>query len=235
MREGGETMGRKLVLATATLCASGAVGLGMLAGGAATTKGRAVSCGAPAYAVHTAGSSVAGLELTYAKRRCSPPAVAVSSSAGRRLPPADRNDDTTFIYGSCKPTGPKRDPGGCTTPLEVQSAPSCERNFRRYRTIDGPYPHRSLTVRGAPAASFDNGTIMEIYTGRTTISIFGHRASLVPRAARKVYRLSGRDAPALGTRSGRYVRGFARSVRTARVGAPLARPARSALRPGARC
>jgi hypothetical protein len=227
-------MGRKLVIAGATVCACAAVALGVLAGGAAPTKGTTVACGAPGYAVHTAGPSLAGLELTYAKRRCTGPAVSVSSSS-RRVPPAQRNDNTTFIYGDCDPTGPKKDPGGCTAPLEVQSAPSCERNFRLYRTVDGPYPHRSLTVRGAPAASYDNGTIVEIYTDATTISIFGHRASLVHRAARRVYPLSGRDAPALGARSSRYVRTFGRSAVTARVGAPLARPARSSLRPGARC
>jgi hypothetical protein len=227
-------MGRKLVMTGATVCACAAVAVGVLARGAAPTNGRAVACGAPGYAVHTAGPSVAGLGLTYANRRCTQPAVSVSSSR-RRVPPAERNDNTTFIYGDCDPTGPKKDPGGCTAPLEVQSAPSCERNFRLYRNIDGPYPHRSLTVRGAPAASYDNGTILEIYTGRTTISIFGHRASLVRRAARRVYALSGRDAPALGARSSRYVRGFGRSARTARVGAPLARPAGSSLRPGARC
>jgi len=234
MSEERKTMRSKLILGTAALCASAAVGVGMLSGGAASTKARAVACGAPPYAVHAAGSSVAGLELTYAKRRCSQPAVAVSA-AGRRVPPADRNDNTTFIYGDCNPTGPQKDPGGCTAPLEVQSAPSCQRNFRLYRTIDGRYPYRSLTVRGAPAASYDNDTILEIYTGRTTISIFGHRASLVRRAARRVYRLSATDAPATGARSSRYVRSFGRSARTARVGTRLASPATSSLRPGRRC
>jgi hypothetical protein len=227
-------MGRKLVMTGATVCACAAVAVGVLARGAAPTNGRAVACGAPGYAVHTAGRSVAGLGLTYAKRRCTQPAVSISSSRGR-VPPAERNDNTTFIYGDCDPTGPKKDPGGCTAPLEVQSAPSCERNFRLYRNIDGPYPHRSLTVRGAPAASYDNGTIMEIYTGRTTISIYGHRASLVRRAARRVYRLSGTDAPRYGARSSRYVRGFAGGARTARIGGRLARPAASSLRAAGRC
>lgn len=77
-------------------------------------------------------------------------------------------------------------------PLQVQSTPLCEAHAALYTTPGDtlgsslPYPHENLTIKGVPAASFDGGTILEIYTGHTTISIKGTDATLVRLAADSV-------------------------------------------------
>ena len=42
---------------------------------------------------------------------------------------------------------------------------------------------RWATIKGGPAAAFDGGRILEIYTVHTTITIYGQRPELVQRAA----------------------------------------------------
>jgi hypothetical protein len=64
-------------------------------------------------------------------------------------------------------------------PIEVQSTPLCEQQA-------GLYPDREArwaTIKGVPAAAFDGGRILEIYTADTTITIYGQRPELVQRAA----------------------------------------------------
>ena len=77
------------------------------------------------------------------------------------------------------------DPGGCTAPIEVQSAPLCERPASLYtQGADAePYPKEDLPIQGVPAALYDEGTIIELYTGQATIAIFGHDLAQVRRAA----------------------------------------------------
>ncbi len=43
--------------------------------------------------------------------------------------------------------------------------------------------YESRTIKGVPAASFDGGRILEIYTAKTTITIYGQDPELVLRAA----------------------------------------------------
>jgi hypothetical protein len=220
----------RALLAALGVLVLGAAGLAY-SGDRKDSRARAsASCAAPAFTVHAGGASIAGLPLTYAARSCEAP-VAVPAAAGGTAPPALRNDHTTFIYGDCTPDGPRRDPGGCAAPLEIQSAPTCERNYRLYRSVDGRlYPYKRLTIRGVPAASFDRGTTIEIYTGRTTISIFGNRRSMVRRAAESLYPLSKAEAPTLRSASSGYVARFARTARPARADkGPLARPASGAI------
>ena len=172
----------------AALVACAAMAFSLLGSGAEPTRGSQHGCGAPDYRVHTAGPSIAGLPLTHTKRSCEPPPALVVTASSGAPPPATRNDHTSYVYGDCTPGGPRKDPGGCTAPVEIQSAPHCERNYRLYRGLDGRlYPHRLLRIRGVPAASFDGGTVIELYTGHTTISIFGERPALVRRAAEEVH------------------------------------------------
>lgn len=225
-------MNRPKTLLAAVLTTGAAGGIAVLGIGG-TAPARPVKpkpCTAPAYQTHTVGSSFDGLKLTYANNSCEPSVALGVAASGKVLRPP-RNDNTTFIYGDCQPSGPKGDPGGCTAPLEIQSAPACERNARRYQTADGaPYPHKNLRIRGVPAASYDEGTILEIYTGRTTISIFGDRPSQVRRAAEALYGLSDGQAPAQGATSSGYIHKFfaARLSATRRTN-PLARPAATAF------
>lgn len=155
-------------------------------------------CADPAYDVYAGGGSFEGLKVSYAERRCEPaPAGVEAATASARV--SGRNDNTTFLYGTCRPAGPERDPGGCAVPLEVQSAPSCERNPSRYRDVDGRLlRHRKLKVRGVPAAAYDRGRTLEVYTGHTTISVFGDDPARVLRMARAVVPVSAAGAPRLG-------------------------------------
>jgi hypothetical protein len=98
-----------------------------------------------------AGERVNGLPLTEVLHR-SGPAQHVS-----------------FVYGDCTPA----DDGGCAPPVEIQVWPACRRNLHLY---DGgppgtPLPERT-TVRGAPAAFFEDGQRLELQTSRSTIVVF---------------------------------------------------------------
>lgn len=122
---------------------------------------------APRFTTYNAGASLAGLLMTNAHRTCE------KSNA----PGEVRTDDVTYSYGSCDASG-----GSCMPPVEVQSAPLCERHAALYSPTDAdgePYPVTSLTIRGVPAASYENGTIVEIYAGDTTITVRAQPTGLV--------------------------------------------------------
>ncbi|MDQ4040145.1 MAG: hypothetical protein M3141_00165 [Actinomycetota bacterium] len=93
----------------------------------------------------------------------------------------------SYIYGDCTP-GPE---GPCAPPVEVQSWPSCIRNVSQYTVgpghptldPDSPYPHSKTTINGLPAVVFDGGLQIELYTGRTTIDVYGTDPSVVLEAA----------------------------------------------------
>lgn len=85
-----------------------------------------------------------------------------------------RNDSATyvsFIYGECNASSET----GCAPPGEVQVWPACRRNPSLYkgpRSPISPAPEQT-TVRGVPAASFEDGHRLEIQTGVSTVVIFG--------------------------------------------------------------
>jgi hypothetical protein len=95
-----------------------------------------------------------------------------------------RRDDTadfvSFVYGDCV----ARDDQGCAPPLEIQVWPACKRNLGLY-TPSGPgmpVPERT-TVRGVPAAFFEDDRL-ELQTGSSTVVVFaGSRARLLHVAA----------------------------------------------------
>lgn len=133
----------------------------------------------PLYDVYWLDGAFGGLTLTETERLCEP-----------YDPELGRNEYVSFIYGDCTVDDSEDDhPGGCLAPLEIQSAPLCERHAGLYSTgleQGEPYPHESLRIRGVPAASFDDGTVLELYAGETTIAIFGDDAQLVRDAANAV-------------------------------------------------
>jgi hypothetical protein len=74
--------------------------------------------------------------------------------------------------------------------LQISSAPACERPHSLYHRYTGPpeldlgaYPHRHSRFRGVPAAVFDDGTRLELYTNDATVSIVGPDQGTVRRAA----------------------------------------------------
>lgn len=101
-----------------------------------------------------------------------------------------RANFVSYIYGSCDPV--ETEQHGCSPPLEVQSWPACERALADYTVgPDSARPvYQSLLVRGASAASFEDGHRLEVYTGGSTVVIFGEDAPQVQRAADALRRSS---------------------------------------------
>ncbi len=158
----------------------------------------------PAYTVYYLGATIEGLPVTDVTRTADPPHP--------ETPEFGRADDVVYIYGDC-PTYPPGSPaskveGGCVTPIQIQSTPLCEAHAALYttpggNTLDGsvPYPHTALRIKGVPAASFEGGTILELYTGHTTISIKGTDANQVRRVADNLRVAPARASPAWVRRS----------------------------------
>jgi hypothetical protein len=85
-----------------------------------------------------------------------------------------RRNDVSFIYGWCR-----AEQEACLPPLQVQAWDACQRNLGLFDYL----PERRLTVRGVPAATWEGGWSMDLYTGRVAIAIFGRNPDQVARAA----------------------------------------------------
>jgi hypothetical protein len=132
-----------------------------------------------AYPVYSVGSEFDGDALT-----------AIHHRVGAETRAPVRADYVSLKYGTCEPDSDS----GCAAPLEMQTWPACKRNRSMYLLapdIDGdgpgkaiPYPREDVTVRGVPAAFFDSGSRLELYTGEVTIVLFGRtRTQLLEAAA----------------------------------------------------
>jgi hypothetical protein len=143
-----------------------------------SVEGAAMFPNFPLYAV---GESFEGLALTGMTRRVE----------ARTAPDPTRANFVGFRYGDCTPSGES----GCPAPLEIQVWPACERNFSSYSLtpLGDPLPHERLTVRGAPAAFFEEGQRLELYTGSVTVVLFGQGKAQLLRAASE---LGGANASA---------------------------------------
>ena len=162
------------------------------------------------------GRAFEGLALRAVLRDCDRPV--------KGEPYPGRTNVMTAVYGDCRV--PASQDGGCLPPLEISSAPACEDNpslYRRYPGAGGlPTAHRSTRLRSTSAASFDDGRLMEIYTGATTITVAGDDARQVRRAATAL-----RSAPAGlrvrmngPARKGAGLAALARAARSATASAP---------------
>lgn len=118
------------------------------------------------YPLYNAGDEVAGLPLSYVLKQ-----------------PAGKTDSVTvsFMYGDCVAA---EDDAGCAPPIEIQNWPACVRNPSLYKGQGGfgPTP-RETTVRGAPAAFFEDGQRIDVQTGTTTVVVFGRSESEVAAVA----------------------------------------------------
>lgn len=85
----------------------------------------------------------------------------------------------SFIYGSCDPGSGSPDEGGCAVPLEVQNWSICD----RYRALYPGHTPKPFSFRGAKAGHINGFTI---YTGRTTLVIFGRLNQQAARSLRAV-------------------------------------------------
>lgn len=108
------------------------------------------------FLLYDAGERVDGLPLTAVLRR------------------EDTADFVSFVYGDCV----AGDDAGCAPPAEIQVWPACRRNLGMYdepRADSGP--SERIVLRGVPALLFDDGTRLELETGRSTVVVFaGTRA-----------------------------------------------------------
>jgi hypothetical protein len=123
------------------------------------------------FALYSVGDSFENLPLHAITRRDDAPHPA------ERV----RADYVGFVYGDCVAS----DEQGCPPPLEIQVWPACERSIADYSlTPTGdPLPHESTFVRGAPAAWFEDGLRLEVYSGDVTVVVFGVDHAQIGRAA----------------------------------------------------
>jgi hypothetical protein len=75
------------------------------------------------------------------------------------------------------------DRDSCTAPLELQIWPACLRNPAAYPRLS---PQESLVIRGAPAYFYENGSCLEVTTGRVTAVFFGGSRDLLLQAAQSL-------------------------------------------------
>lgn len=129
--------------------------------------------------VFSLGESFEGLQLTESFRRCETPEGLW----------AWRANMTTYIYGDCEAD----DDLGCAAPVEVQTWPACERSWADYESAAVTDAVHGYT-RGVPSVSLDGGRRLELYTGRSTVVIFGDDPAQVLRAASDA-RVEGQSSP----------------------------------------
>jgi hypothetical protein len=84
-----------------------------------------------------------------------------------------RRDDTadyvSFVYGDCRPSAPD---GGCAPPAEIQVWTAARRSLGSYDASRGGSMPELTSIRGSPAAFFDAGTRLELYTAQVTVVLF---------------------------------------------------------------
>jgi hypothetical protein len=155
------------------------------------------------------GGSFQGLAVERS-RRCEQPSAAEIALPPDAKPPTSGINMELAVYGSCTPTADS----GCAPPIQIQVWRACERNvslYTRYPGPDGPVSFTRTTIRGVPAAIFDDGYRIELYTGNDTIVIFADTPARARAAAEALQgtvhgasRTAGEDlpAPAPGALSG---------------------------------
>jgi hypothetical protein len=89
----------------------------------------------------------------------------------------DAANYVSFVYGECE----ARNEVGCAPPGEVQVWPACLRNPAVYVRNRSPVAPRPVpaTVRGVPAAIFEDGHRLELQTGTSTVVVFGETPPFV--------------------------------------------------------
>lgn len=108
------------------------------------------------FPLYFAGPNVAGFPLEAAVR------IEAAPFAGEQV----RQDDVTFLYGSCEAVGDD----ACASPLQIQVWNGCQ----RYPAMYAIPSDESLTIRGVPASFYEEWTRLELYTGAVTVVLFGN-------------------------------------------------------------
>ena len=139
-----------MVRPRAIMAASLALGV-VLVGSVSAGGGQLAAAPSSFGPLYNAGDRVDGLPLTAVLRR------------------EDTAEFVSFIYGDCV----SGDDTGCAPPAEVQTWPACRRNLQLYDdAIRRGGLLEPITLRGVPAVLFDDGTSLELETGRSTVVVF---------------------------------------------------------------
>ena len=140
--------------------------------------------GAPPFTAYYAGFRIAGFILSYSVSTCEPPMEAGDPGS----------HSVSYGYGSCDATI-----GSCATPVTITSRPLCEAHAKLYRDENGTeLPHTASTLKGVPAASYNNATTTDLYTGSTAISINSASAATTTAIVNAIRRAPASDIPADG-------------------------------------
>ena len=124
--------------------------------------------------LYNAGERVDGLPLVAVLRR------------------EDTADFASFVYGDCV----AGDDAGCAPPAEVQIWPACHRNLALYNGVQpAGAPAEQIMVRGVPAVLFDDGTRLELETGRSTAVVFADTRARTLRIAAALRAVDGTVSP----------------------------------------
>lgn len=131
-----------------------------------------------AYRVYYAGPEVNGIPLEGAGK-----------SREDEIPRlGERSAIWDLSYGTCTPPPD----GGCSLPIDVQNWSTCHRWAAMYS-----YKLHFFKFRGARAAWVPTAGGLEIYTGRTTVVIFGYTRRLIMAAARQLRAVGQTEPPSL--------------------------------------
>lgn len=137
------------------------------------------------YQAYDAGESFEGMSSMPLVAEGAPADPIATPRAGGAVRASQLNAWSNRSYGSCStPADLDGDMDTCAAPLEINSFPMCQQHASLYKDSNGgPYPFTAVPLRGAQAAIFDDGQIVEIYTGNTTIEIAGDDPAQVARLA----------------------------------------------------
>lgn len=127
-----------------------------------------------AYRLYYPGAEVTGLQLEVVLR-----GRATNRHARQQ---GRRAAYWTFVYGDCTPPPVE---GGCAPPLEVQVWSACVRSFSSI-TFRKRHLYKFRGTRATGGSDLYEVVPMEIFTGRTTIVVFGNDKSLIKSAAREL-------------------------------------------------
>jgi len=151
---------------------------------ACTKRGEATN-----FASYSLGRGFEGLSLSDQHRTCTIPEpvspdvarVEARLPADARRPRDARLNFVSYLYGDCRaPPGE----GGCPLPLEIQTWPRCERDPSDYAISAHNPLEAKLKVKGVPAHLYEGGLRLEVYTGESTVVVFGTDPDTVLRAGR---------------------------------------------------
>ncbi|HEX4108201.1 MAG TPA: hypothetical protein VHX88_08720 [Solirubrobacteraceae bacterium] len=105
----------------------------------------------------------------------------------------DPSEGSGVYYGHCESGKGVFGTGACTLPLEIQTSAYSEHSNRQLG------PQWNVVLRGVPAAMFDDGDSIELYTGTVAIDVYADSAR---RALSAVRALAPLNAPASGPADG---------------------------------